>query len=194
MLEHKETHFNYRCSEQPPCWCTPPEGWCRIYWQPLLAASSSLLRGDIKRDLDGTLLVVLVGAVEVLLVVVRLLVVHPEPQRVQEDLVGLAALLDWWNPDSFGRKGDIWTWRHRNLNFVEQYTRLTCLSSSCRLKLFTFGRADTILYSNDLKDFLNVQLKYYQDWITLRSKPINLLSKLKPNLNTTLPNLNKVST
>ena len=57
--------------------------------------TSDHVRGDIQGHLDGTLLVVLVGAVEVLLVVVRLLVVHPEPQRVQEDLVGLAALLDW---------------------------------------------------------------------------------------------------
>ena len=69
--------------------------------------TSDHVRGDIKRDLDWTLLVVLVGAVEVLLLVVRLLVVHPKPQRVQEDLVGLAALLDRRDPDSFGQKGDI---------------------------------------------------------------------------------------
>ena len=56
---------------------------------------SDHVRGDIQGDLDRTLLVGLVGAVEVLLIVVRLLVVHPKTQRVREDPVGLAALLDW---------------------------------------------------------------------------------------------------
>ena len=53
--------------------------------------TSDHVRGDIQGHLDGTLLVVLVGSVEVLLVVARHLVVHPEPQAP----VGLAALLDW---------------------------------------------------------------------------------------------------
>ena len=49
------------------------------------------VQGDIHGDIDRTLHVVLVGAMEVSLIVVRLLVVHPKPQRVQEDPVKL----DW---------------------------------------------------------------------------------------------------
>ena len=59
---------------------------------------------DVQGDLDGALLVVLLGTVEVLLVVVHLLVVNLEPQRVQEDPDGLAVLLDRWDPASFGWK------------------------------------------------------------------------------------------
>ena len=61
----------------------------------LSTPTSDHVRGDIQGHLDRTLHVELVSAVKVLLLVVGLLVVHPEPQRIQEDPVGLAALLDW---------------------------------------------------------------------------------------------------